>query len=125
MRERLGGGGLRGAAAPRSRRALSCFNQEQFRREPDEESVRLRIHSSEDASAESEAVFLDVYVARSAFADGSDAIVESISDASKAEVGISGRACAGTSRRTRVPFSRHHESAIPDPKDSGIGCAVR
>ena len=50
----------------------------------DEESVCVRIHRSEDASPKSEAVFLDVYVAKSAFADGSDPIVESISDASKA-----------------------------------------
>src|SRR5439155_15246929 len=97
------------ALAPRSRRVLPCFNQEQFRREPDEESVRLRIHSSEDGSGKSEAVFLDVYVARSAFADVRDGIVESISDAVKAEVGISRRPSAGTARRTRVPFSRHHE----------------
>ena len=87
----------------------------------DEESVCVRIHSSEDASAKSEAVLLDVYVTRSAFADGSDAIVESISDASKAQVELSGCASVGTSRRTRLPFSRHHESAIPDPKDFGIG----
>jgi hypothetical protein len=111
---------LRGAAAPRSRRALSCFNQEQFRREPDEEQVGLRVYSSEDASAESETVFLDVHVARSAFVEDSDAVVESISDAFEAEVAISGRARAGTSRRTRLPFPRHHESAIPDPKDSGL-----
>ena len=92
-----------------TRRALSCFTQEQFRRIADEESVCLRIHSSEDASAKSEAVFLDVYVARSAFADGSDAIVESISDASKAEGPISRCACAGAARGTRVPLPRGHE----------------
>src|SRR5204862_8078206 len=71
------------------------------------------------------AVFLDVYVARSAFVDGSDAIVGSISDASKAEAAISGRACSGTARRTWLPFPRHHESAIPDPKDSSVGRALR
>src|SRR6266699_1606181 len=113
MRERLGGGGLRGAAAPRSRRALPCFNQEQFRREPDEESVCLRIHSSEDASAKSEALLLDVHVPRSAFADGSDGIVESVSDAFKAEAAFSRCACAGIARRTWLPFPRHHESTIP------------
>ena len=93
---------------------------EQFRREPDEESVCLRIHSSEDASPKSEAVFLDVYVARSAFADGSDAIVESISDASKAEGAVSRGACVGATRGTRLPFSRHHESAVPNPDDSVV-----
>ena len=120
MRERLSARWVAWRGAPRSRRALPCFNQEQFRREPDEESVCLRIHSSEDASAKPEAVFLDVYVARSAFADGSDAIVEPISDAFKAEAAISRCACAGIARRTWLPFPRHHESAIPDPKDSGL-----
>ena len=69
---------------------------EQFRREPDEEWVCLRIHSSKDASAKSEALLLDVHVPRSVFAEDSDGIVESVSDAFKAEAGISGCACAGT-----------------------------
>ena len=86
----------------------------------DEESRCLRIHSSKDASAKCETVLLDVYIPRSAFAEDSDGIVESVSDASKAEAAISRCACAGITRRTWLPFSRHHESAIPDPKDSGL-----
>lgn len=87
----------------------------------DEESSCVRVHSSKDASAESEAVLLDVYVPRSAFAENSDGTVESVSHASEAEIWISGRASAGAARRTRLPLSRHHESAISDPNNPGVG----
>ena len=108
-----------------TRRALSCFTQEQFRRIADEESVCLRIHSSEDASAKSEGVLLDVYVPRSAFAEDSDAVVESISDAFEAEVAISGRACAGTSRRTRLPFPCTDKSTLCHSYHSRVLRTVR
>jgi hypothetical protein len=86
---------LRGALAPRSRRALPCFTQEQFRREQDEEQVRLRIHRSEDASAECEAVLLDVHIPRSPFAENSDGILESIPDLTEKEIAIPRGARAG------------------------------
>src|SRR6266550_2017187 len=50
---------------------------EEFRRIADEESICLRIHSSEDASAKSETVSLDVYVSGSPFDENSDGTVES------------------------------------------------
>jgi len=84
----------------------------------DEESSCVRIHSSKNAPAEPEALLLDVYVPRSAFAQKSNGTVESVSYGSKAEIGISWSPSPGTSRRTRVPFSCNHESAVSDPEDS-------
>ena len=80
----------------------------------DEESSCVRVHRAKDAPAESEAVLLDLYVPGSAFAEKSDATVEPVSHGFKTEIGISWRAGIGTARRTRMSFSRHHESALSD-----------
>jgi len=84
----------------------------------DEESSCIRIHRSKDASAESEALLLDVYFPGSPFLKKRDGTVESVSHHSKAEIGISGSSSLGTSRGTRVPFSCHYEPAISDPEGS-------
>jgi len=82
----------------------------------DEESSRVRIHRSKNASAEPEALLLDIYVPRSAFAQASDGTMESVSHASKAKIGIPWSSSLGTSRGTRVPFSCHYEPAISGPE---------
>ena len=84
----------------------------------DEESSRVRIHRSKNASAEPEALLLDIYVPRSAFAQKSNGTMESVSHGSKAKIGTSWSPSPGTSRGTRMPFSCHYEAAISDREGS-------
>ncbi len=77
--------------APRSRSRLTLFHSRTIQTDqPDEKSICLRVHRSKDASAECEAVFLDVYVSRSALAENGDGTVEPVPDALKRKLQFRG-----------------------------------